>query len=79
MTLNGQLIHSKLTMGHGKCQSDEEVCSAVLPLLCRVRSPASRVRILSATSHARRAVCLACRARATQLDNIIDKVNAVVK
>ena len=25
MTLNGKLIHSKLTMGHGKCQTDEEL------------------------------------------------------
>ena len=25
MTVNGTLIHSKLTMGHGKCQSDEEL------------------------------------------------------
>ena len=25
VTANGQLIHSKLTMGHGKCQTDEEL------------------------------------------------------
>ena len=25
VTLGGKLIHSKLTMGHGKCQSDEEL------------------------------------------------------
>ena len=38
MTLNGKLIHSKLTMGHGKCQTDEEVSvnhihSPCMPLL----------------------------------------------
>ena len=25
LTAGGTLIHSKLTMGHGKCQSDEEL------------------------------------------------------
>ena len=25
VTVNDTLIHSKLTMGHGKCQSDEEL------------------------------------------------------
>ena len=25
MTIGGKLIHSKLTMGHGKCQTDAEV------------------------------------------------------
>ena len=25
VTAGGVLIHSKLTMGHGKCQSDEEL------------------------------------------------------
>jgi len=23
--VSGKLVHSKLTMGHGKCQSDEEL------------------------------------------------------
>jgi len=23
--INGKLVHSKLTMGHGKCQTDEEL------------------------------------------------------
>ena len=25
VTAGGELIHSKLTMGHGKCQTDEEL------------------------------------------------------
>jgi len=25
VTVNGKLVHSKLTMGHGKCQTDEEL------------------------------------------------------
>jgi selT/selW/selH-like putative selenoprotein len=25
VSVNGQLIHSKLTMGHGKCQTEEEL------------------------------------------------------
>ena len=25
VTANGMLIHSKLTMGHGKCQTDQEL------------------------------------------------------
>tara|TARA_B100000513_G_scaffold161083_1_gene78105 strand:- start:23 stop:247 length:225 start_codon:yes stop_codon:yes gene_type:complete len=29
VTANGELIHSKLTMGHGKCQTDEELDSII--------------------------------------------------
>jgi len=25
VTIDGKLVHSKLTMGHGKCQTDEEL------------------------------------------------------
>ena len=68
MTIGDKLIHSKLTMGHGKCQTDAEVRAPrarvqwgdersrppTLPIIHIHILPAVRVRSFSSTTFSRR-------------------------
>ena len=38
VTVQGTLVHSKLTMGHGKCQSDEELDNIIAKINAAVGS-----------------------------------------